>query len=336
MVRGSSIEVRWPGGAATFAPGTNVTIGRDDTSDVVSTNPHVSRHHAALSDATGRWVLTDARSTQGVFVDGVRIAEAVVDGVTVVVLGRPELGDRVELVEIAPLRPSEMPTMIPEVARGGASTWAPIVARPLLRVEVEGRTEIVRGDAPVSIGRDESSTIAVVNASVSRRHAVIEPVGDGWELVDVGSRLGTFVDGRGIDRIGISGDLEVWLGGEPGGARLRITFDPDSTAFLQERAATALIVGDDTTAGPRVVGSAGPGDALIAAPVPEAMTELAPRPQVPAHIAVQRRRFRVALALIVVIAGAIGAAAIVAKQRDDPATREPLPVVHPLEIEIDG
>lgn len=320
-----------------FAPGASITIGRDDASDVVSTNPHVSRHHATLSDATGRWVLTDAASTQGMFVDGVRTAEATVDGVTVVVLGRPELGDRVELVEVAPRRPSEMPTMVPEDVHPRGSAWEPIVTRACLRVEIEGRTEIVGGDVPVTIGRDETSAIVVVNASVSRHHAQFEPAGDGWELVDAGSRLGTFVDGRGIDRIGIGGDLEAWLGGQPAGARLRITIDHDSTALLRERPATALIVGDDTTGSTQVVSPAGPGGAggaggtQVAGAAPEAMTELAPRPQMPPHIAVQRRRFRVALALIVLIAVAIGATAIVANQRDDPAPPEPTPAVHGLE-----
>ena len=47
---------------------------------------------------------------------------------------------------------------------------------------------------PVVIGRQAGATLKIGNASVSRRHAVIEKDGDRFVIADLGSRNGTFVN----------------------------------------------------------------------------------------------------------------------------------------------
>jgi Nif-specific regulatory protein len=49
-------------------------------------------------------------------------------------------------------------------------------------------------DGPVLIGRQAGATLKIGNASVSRRHAVIEKDGDRFVIADLGSRNGTFVN----------------------------------------------------------------------------------------------------------------------------------------------
>jgi Nif-specific regulatory protein len=55
-------------------------------------------------------------------------------------------------------------------------------------------TVISMNDGPVVIGRQAGATLKIGNASVSRRHAVIEKEGDRFVIADLGSRNGTFVN----------------------------------------------------------------------------------------------------------------------------------------------
>jgi len=48
------------------------------------------------------------------------------------------------------------------------------------------------------IGRDERCDIRLMNSPVSRRHALVVNSSNGVKLVDLGSKNGTFVDGRQI------------------------------------------------------------------------------------------------------------------------------------------
>ncbi|WP_170219356.1 FHA domain-containing protein [Nocardioides litoris] len=73
------------------------------------------------------------------------------------------------------------------------------------------------------IGRDESSDIPALDPTVSRRHAEVRPLGDGWEVVDLGSSLGTWVDGRRVDRATLSGSVTLGFGDQGRSFTLRVT-----------------------------------------------------------------------------------------------------------------
>src|SRR5205814_6454327 len=55
-------------------------------------------------------------------------------------------------------------------------------------------TGISMNEGPVLIGRQAGATLKIGNASVSRRHAIIERDGDRFIIADLGSRNGTFVN----------------------------------------------------------------------------------------------------------------------------------------------
>jgi Nif-specific regulatory protein len=55
-------------------------------------------------------------------------------------------------------------------------------------------------DGRLSIGRDESNQLGLVDTAVSRRHCTIEQVGEQYEVVDLDSRNGTFVNGIPVRR----------------------------------------------------------------------------------------------------------------------------------------
>lgn len=55
------------------------------------------------------------------------------------------------------------------------------------------------GDVAVVLGRNDDVDLALIDARVSRRHAVVQPAPDGFELVDLGSTNGTLLNGQTIE-----------------------------------------------------------------------------------------------------------------------------------------
>lgn len=53
-------------------------------------------------------------------------------------------------------------------------------------------------DAPLVIGRAAPSELIIDNPSISRQHASLRLVGDAIEVIDLGSKNGTFVNGLRI------------------------------------------------------------------------------------------------------------------------------------------
>ncbi len=67
--------------------------------------------------------------------------------------------------------------------------------------------------APTVIGRSlDRSDLTILHSSVSLVHAAIERDGDGWSLVDRGSRNGTFLDGVRVERAALGDGARVRFG----------------------------------------------------------------------------------------------------------------------------
>lgn len=53
--------------------GTPLTIGRSSKNDIYISNSRVSKTHATIENRDGNWFLTDCRSTNGTYLDGVEL-----------------------------------------------------------------------------------------------------------------------------------------------------------------------------------------------------------------------------------------------------------------------
>ena len=184
------LMVRAHGSGRTLPPGPAYSIGRDPAADIVVDEPLVSWRHAVLKAADGRWLLEDASSTNGTFAAGQRVRRVEITDSGQVRLGHPEAGP-VLLCSIteppdrgAPAQPSA--TAVWSAQRTAPADRSPSAIMPL-------PAKILR------IGRSADNGVVVADLSVSRRHAELRrrPGGE-YEIADLGSHNGTFLNGQRI------------------------------------------------------------------------------------------------------------------------------------------
>jgi pSer/pThr/pTyr-binding forkhead associated (FHA) protein len=240
-----TIVVRWGGQERRFAPGDTVVLGRDPASAVVLSAPSVSRRHAELRFADGRWSLVDLGSTQGVYRDGQRVGEVVVDGTVAVVLGNADTGERVELVATDDrtetvdgagfAAPTELPQRPGGQLREEELSGATVVTGHGINVSCAGTSLTVQPGQQVVIGRDAGADITSTNPTVSRQHLQISHDGSTWVAEDLGSSGGTFLDGRRVTKTDLAGSMALWLGDPDTGERVVTVTSGERTLTAAQR-----------------------------------------------------------------------------------------------------
>jgi ABC-type multidrug transport system ATPase subunit len=176
-------------------------LGRDAAADVRFDDHRVSRRHALIRFEGGGWLVEDLGSSNGTFVDGARVSAHVVAAPVRIRLGSPADGPEVDLEPLLaepappPRAPAEMTVALaaagPAAEGADAGPGAVDLGR---RVAVHPiRSGVVR------IGRAPDCDIVLADPHVSRNHAELrwEERG-GWQVRDLGSHNGTYVNGRRI------------------------------------------------------------------------------------------------------------------------------------------
>jgi ABC transport system ATP-binding/permease protein len=195
------------------------TIGRKEGNTIRLTERNVSRDHCKLHKSNGAraapdptkpgYVLEDMTSYNGVYVNGLRVAEAqeLAHGDLI------QIGDyRIVLqddqaVEEEPIAmdSEDLKATIP------TSTQSPLRASNAAFLEKPNRLIMLAGPTPgeeypliderLTIGRAEDATISVNHNSVSRLHCEVHALGEGrFEIVDKGSSNGVRVNGADLRR----------------------------------------------------------------------------------------------------------------------------------------
>lgn len=95
-------------------------------------------------------------------------------------------------------------------------------SRATLTVDQDGVRQTFRIDGAVTVGREPGCDVLLSSPTVSRRHALVAPTGDGWIVRDLGSGNGTFLDARRVDEArlpnGVAirfGSVAAWFEEEP-------------------------------------------------------------------------------------------------------------------------
>jgi len=91
-VLGQQLRIHGAGVDRVLQAGATYRIGRDPQADVVVSDARVSWHHATVEQQGTGWLMQDASSTNGTFVDQQRIRQVAITGTCTVRLGHPDDG----------------------------------------------------------------------------------------------------------------------------------------------------------------------------------------------------------------------------------------------------
>lgn len=175
-------------GSTLVSPSRDYHVGRDPLSDIVIDDARVSWHHAVLHAEDGHWTVHDEDSTNGTYAEGHRVRTWDIGPGSVIRFGNPADGPRATLVGRAPPRPAApaRPSAVSMPAATGTFRQ-PTSVRPL-----PART--------VRIGRSPDNDLVVDDLIVSRHHAELRSLdAGGYEIADLGSHNGTYLNGRPVD-----------------------------------------------------------------------------------------------------------------------------------------
>ncbi len=86
----------------------------------------------------------------------------------------------------------------------------PVVRLIVISAEDKGPIEIHGED--VTLGREADNQVVLKDPSISRKHARLTRVEDGWDLIDLHSGNGTYVNGKRIERALVKNNDEIRLG----------------------------------------------------------------------------------------------------------------------------
>jgi ABC-type multidrug transport system ATPase subunit/pSer/pThr/pTyr-binding forkhead associated (FHA) protein len=161
----ASLEVRVGRRRWVLRPGEQAVLGRDESCQVVLVDSRISRRHASLAHED-EWALRDLNSVNGTYSEGERRSVIALTAATSVRLGNPDDG--------------------PEVLFRLLSVESP----------VPPRSQHPR--AIVTIGRGTENGIVLDDLLASRVHARAILRGEGFDIQDLGSRNGTFINGARV------------------------------------------------------------------------------------------------------------------------------------------
>jgi pSer/pThr/pTyr-binding forkhead associated (FHA) protein len=209
----TGLKVVTEGRSVSVSPTQRFTIGRDTDVQLNLADPRVSRHHAVLEMINGSWTFTDS-STNGSFLDGRPVSRVqIVRPITL------RLGDRTDGATIQLIPDTATP-----IVKGPARDE---FTRAIEKGQLTGVHSLAHGR--LRIGRLPDNDVVLDDLLVSRRHAELRRTPVGWQLVDLNSGNGTFVNGRQIRSATITPRDVIGLGHslfQLDGDRLVQCFDP--------------------------------------------------------------------------------------------------------------
>ncbi|MDP3114969.1 MAG: FHA domain-containing protein [Candidatus Cloacimonadaceae bacterium] len=164
-----------------------IRIGRAADNDQIIQDIRISAHHCELRiTADGGYIIQDLNSTNGVFVNGQRVSRGQIHPTDLVTLARDIAIDISKLINSIQNTPGSAPV-----------------------------NPDLHGKSMITIGREHENDILIKNIRVSRNHARLTKIGAAWQIEDLNSANGTFVNGKKVAQSFISEKDNITVGGVP-------------------------------------------------------------------------------------------------------------------------
>lgn len=196
----------------------SMSIGRTMDNQIVIENLAISRNHAIIHFDSGKYTVEDMGSSNGTFVNGVRIRKTEILDRDVISIGKHKLYFYHQHAANEVQRPA--------LESNDRTMMMTINDTPQL-VVTKGRQKGQRFDVsrlPCTIGRGSANLLRINDWFVSKQHAVIEQRGDDYVIKDLDSWRNTKVNGATIKEAVLKEGDEIQLG-----PTVLIKFDfPDS------------------------------------------------------------------------------------------------------------
>lgn len=185
-----SLELVAAGRRMQVPPGRPFVIGRGPTADLDLPGAHVSRTHLVVELSDGRWTITD-HSRYGTFAGGRRVTTMALTGPVTVHLGTPPDVTALEFRPVGAPPPPGPPSRdrLPPVPQGG------VLARQGGGATMSYSVARAAPTARIRVGRLPDNDVVLDDLLVSRHHAELRRTGQGWQIADLGTGNGTFVNG---------------------------------------------------------------------------------------------------------------------------------------------
>ena len=167
----------------------SVSIGRLADCDIELNQSNVSRKHAVLKRQGDQLSIVDNRSGNGTFVNGKRVSQAKLRAGDVV-----RIGDHT--IRIA-VRTDSLPKTVREML-AEQPTRRELISRFLIEDRSGSPRHLEFAGDNLSLGRGEKCKLVLDDEEISRLHATINYREDKFELRDVGSANGTYLNGEPI------------------------------------------------------------------------------------------------------------------------------------------
>jgi len=118
-----------------------------------------------------------------------------------------------------------------------------VLLHPLKAVAVQNWT--FDSETTIRVGRSMDNDVVLYSAVVSRRHVEIRPVGNQWEIVNIGAN-GTYINGKRVDKAPAINGTIIRLASSGPQIKIQIeSEDSQMNADLIQRKRSATIPGKE-------------------------------------------------------------------------------------------
>lgn len=191
--------IDWDGGSRVVNPGISFVIGRDKAADIQVVGSKVSRTHLRLEFDGKFWKATDLDSSNGSFIKDKPFQQVEIKDQVSIFLGGMD-GEEIRLhpLEIVSAKGDTKKVSIPNVQAD--QTMVATSLKDVDKSYIDNASRI-RLQQRIRIGRDVTNDWHIDDLVVSRFHAeIVQNDQGGFDLVDLRSANGTFVNGNPIKR----------------------------------------------------------------------------------------------------------------------------------------